>query len=104
MMARIKKNDTVMVLTGKDRGKKGAVIEILPKKGKVIVKDVNLQTHFIKARKQGDVAGIRKKEGFIRLSNVMPVCTSCKKPCRVNAKILDEGVKVRMCNQCKEVF
>jgi len=104
MMARIKKNDTVMVLTGKDRGKKGTVIDILPKKGKVIVKDINLQTHFVKARKQGDVAGIKKKEGYINLSNVMPICSSCKKPCRVNAKKVGEERKVRICNQCKEVF
>lgn len=93
-----------MVLTGKDKGKKGTIIEILPEKGKVLVKDINLQTHFIKARKQGDVAGIKKREGYIELSNVMPICSSCKKPCRVNTKVGSNGANVRLCNKCKEVF
>lgn len=104
MMARIKKNDTVQVLSGADRGKIAAVIEILPKKGKVLVKGVNIKTHFVKARKQGETSGIKKLEGFIDLSNVMPVCSACKNACRVNAKILDEGTKIRVCNTCKEAF
>jgi len=73
MKARIKKGDMVYVLTGKDRGKKGSVIAILPKKGKVMVKDVALVTRHVKARKQGETSGIKKEERFIDISNVMPV-------------------------------
>ncbi len=73
MKSRIKKGDQVYVLTGKDRGKKGIVIAILPKKDKVIVKDVALVTRHIKARKQGETSGIKREERFIHISNVMPV-------------------------------
>lgn len=92
-----------MVIAGSDKGEKGSVIDILPKKDKVIVKGVNLQTHFMKARKQGEVSSIKKKEGFLALSKVMPVCPSCKKPCRVNFKEV-ENKKLRICNKCKETF
>ncbi len=73
MKSRIKKGDQVYVLTGKDRGKKGIVIAILPKKDKVIVKDVALVTRHVKARKQGETSGIKREERFIHISNVMPV-------------------------------
>lgn len=104
MVARVKKNDSVFVLSGKDKGKKGAVIAISPKDGKVMVKDVAVVTRHVKARKQGDVAGIRKEERFIDVTRVMPVCTSCNKPCRVGSKVLEDGKKVRVCVRCKEQF
>ncbi len=104
MVARVKKNDSVVVLSGKDKGKKGAVIAILPKEGKVLVKDVAVATRHAKARKQGDIAGIRKEERFIDLCRVMPVCRSCNKPCRVGSKTLEDGKKVRVCVRCKEQF
>lgn len=103
-MARVKKNDVVEVISGKDKGKQGAVIEILSKKGKIIVKDIGVVTRHVKARRQGEIAGIKKEERPILLSKVMPVCSTCKKPCRVNAKILEDGKKVRSCNRCKEAF
>jgi large subunit ribosomal protein L24 len=104
MMARIKKNDIVLVLSGKDKGKTGLVIGILPKKDKVMVKDVAVATRHAKARKQGEVSSIKKEERFIALSKVMPICGSCKQPTRVNVKLLDDGSKVRVCNCCKEIF
>lgn len=73
MKSTIKKGDQVHVLTGKDRGKKGIVIAILPKKGKVIVKDVAVVTRHVKAKKQGETSGIKREERFIHISNVMPV-------------------------------
>ena len=99
----VKKNDTVVVITGRDQGKTGVVIDILPKKGKVMIQDVALVVRHTKARKQGDVAGIKKQEGYIDISNVMPVCTSCKTPSRLNNKV-DGDKKARMCNRCKEIF
>lgn len=103
MVARVKKNDMVVVLAGKDKGKQGSVIAILPKKGKVMVKDVAVMTKHVKARKTGELSGIRKEENFIDISNVMPVCSSCKKPCRV-ASIGVDGKRMRVCNHCKETF
>lgn len=104
MVARIKKNDTVIVLSGKDRDKKGTVIEVLPEKGKVLVKDIGIVTRHAKARKQGDVAGIKKEESYINAAIVMPICGSCKHPCRVNMKLMENGKRARICNKCKEIF
>lgn len=104
MVARIKKNDTVYVLTGKDKGRQGTVIAVMPEKGKVIVKGIGLLTHHVKPRKAGETGGIRKEEGFVSVSRVMPVCSSCKKPSRVNCKVLETGVNARVCNRCKEIF
>lgn len=104
MVARIKKNDLVRVITGKDKNKEGSVIRVLPKKGKVLVKDVAIVTRHVKPRKAGEQGGIRKEEGYIRLSKVMPVCTACKKAVRVNTKLLESGKRARTCNRCKEIF
>lgn len=104
MIARIKKNDTVHVVAGKYRGKEGSVIAILPKKGKVIIKGIAIATHHVKPRRVGEPGGIRKEESFIDISQVMPVCSACKKPSRVNVKKLDTGKSARMCNRCKEIF
>jgi len=104
MMARVKKNDTVVVLAGKDRGKKGTVIALCFKKNKVMVKGVAIATRHAKARKQGETSSIKKEETFIALSNVMPMCSSCKTACRVNTKMLEQGMRARMCNNCQEVF
>ena len=65
MVARIKKNDTVMVISGKNKGKTGVVIDVLVKKNKVLVKDIGMVAKHTKARKQGDVAGIKRKESYI---------------------------------------
>ena len=104
MVARVKKNDKVEVLAGKDKGKTGTVIDILPKHNKVMVKDVAVVTRHAKARKQGESSSIKKEEGFIDLSKVMPVCSSCKTACRVNTKVLENGKRTRVCNNCKEIF
>jgi len=103
-MERIKKKDTVVVISGKDKGKKGSVIDILPKKGKILISGVALATKHVKARKQGDVAGIKKEELYIGSSKVMPLCPSCGFACRVGVKGLDDGKSVRVCKKCKEVL
>jgi len=104
MVARVRKNDSVVVLSGKDKGKKGSVLAIAPKIGKVLVSDVAIITRHAKAKKQGDVSGIRKEESYIDITRVMPVCTSCNKPCRVGSKALEDGKRVRVCVRCKEIF
>jgi large subunit ribosomal protein L24 len=102
-MMRIKKNDVVVVISGKDKGKSGSVIDILPKKGKVKVKGVAVATHFVKARRQGETSCIKKEEDFIDSSNVMPVCPKTKKPTRVNVMTENE-TKVRISNVSKEIL
>lgn len=104
MVARIKKNDTVCVISGKDKGKTGQIIAILPKKGKVVVKGVAVVTKHVKARHQGQVAGIKKEEAFIALTKVMPICSACNKPCRTGTTVLEDGQKSRNCSRCKEIF
>jgi large subunit ribosomal protein L24 len=104
-MERIKRKDTVIVITGKDKGKKGEVLEILPKKGKLMVKGISLVTKHYKARKQGEVSGIKKMESYIDSSNVMPMCTSCSKPTRVGVKFGENNDRhVRICKRCNEKF
>lgn len=102
-MYSVREKDTVMVITGKDKGKTGTVLEVAPRKNKVLVDGIAIITHHVKARRQGETSAIKKKESFIDLSNVMPVCSACKKPCRINTKSVDSK-KVRVCNRCKEVF
>ena len=102
MVARIKKNDVVIVISGKDKGKKGAVLEIVPGKNLVRVKDVALVTRHVKARRQGEVSGVKKEESFISFSKVMPVCDGL--PTRVNCDVLSDGKKVRVSNKNKTQF
>jgi large subunit ribosomal protein L24 len=103
-MMRLRKNDTVVVVSGKDKDKKGKIIEILPEKDKVIVKDLGLVTKHAKARRQGEVGGIKQRESYLHMSKVMPVCTACNKPVRVNVELKDGGVRVRICNKCEQAF
>lgn len=84
MKISVKKNDKVQVITGQDKGKVGEVLELCQKSGRLKVKGVKLVTKHIKARKQGDVGGIQKREAFINASNVMPVDSLTGKPVRVN--------------------
>lgn len=103
-MMRIKKNDNVVVVSGKDKDKQGKVIEVVPKKDKILVQGVAIVTKHVKARKQGQTSSIKKQETYIHVSKVMPVCPSCKNPCRVNVKVLTDGTRQRICNNCKEVI
>lgn len=72
-MAHVKKNDKVVILSGRDRGKTGSIIEVLPRKCKVMVKGINMVTRHVKARRQGEVAGIKKEEAYIHISNVKKI-------------------------------
>ena len=96
----IRSNDTVMVITGKDKGTKGKVLSVSPKTGKVVVEGVAIATKHQKPRQQGMPGGIVKKEAAIDASNVMVVCPKCGAPSRVGHKILEDGSKVRTCKKC----
>ena len=95
----IKKDDKVVVLSGKDKGKQGKILVSDPKAMKVIVEGVNVATKHQKPRKQGEEGGIIKVETPIYASKVMVVCPKCGKPTRVAHK-LDAGKSVRVCKKC----
>ena len=96
---RIKKGDTVLVLSGNDKDKKGEVLEVMPKDSKVVVKGVNVRKKHIKPRKQGDEGGILSIECAIDSSKVNVVCPKCGKATRVEYKI-ENDKKVRVCKKC----
>lgn len=100
----VKKNDTVVVLTGKDRGKKGKVIFVSPKENRVIVEGANMQTKHKKARSANQQSGIIKQEGTIHSSNVMYFCDKCGSPSKIGKKILESGDKARICKKCNEMI
>ncbi len=100
----VKKNDTVMVISGKDKGKTGEVLSVNPKTGKVLVKGVNIVTKHQKPNKQNMQGGIIKKEAAIFSSKVMLYCKKCKSVTRISSKLLADGTKVRICKKCGETF
>ena len=100
----VKKGDNVVVLSGKDKGKKGKVLDADPKSGKVIVEGVAMATKHKKPRRQGEIGGIIHQEAAIDISNVMHICKKCGEPTRIAYSILSDGSKVRMCKKCKENF
>ena len=95
----IKKDDKVIVLSGKDKGKEGKVLSADPKAGKVIVEGVNVASRHYRARKQGEEGGILKQETPIYVCKVMAVCPKCGKPTRIAHK-MDGDKKVRVCKKC----
>lgn len=100
----VKKGDTVVILSGKDKGKKGKVLTVIPKENKVIVEGINMVTRHTKPRAQGQVGGIIRQEAPIYASKVMNICNKCHKPTRHGKKILENGKRVRYCKKCGEVF
>ena len=102
----IKKNDTVLVITGKDKGKKGKVLAVSPKEGKVIVEGLNIATKHVKPRSAQQQGGIVEAEAAMYASKVQAVCPKCGKATRIAHKILEDGSKVRVCKNadCGEEF
>jgi large subunit ribosomal protein L24 len=98
----IRKNDNVLVIAGKDKGKKGKVRFAYPKEEKIVVEGVN----FIKKHTRGQArqAGIIEREAPLAISNVMLICAKCSKPARIGHRVLEDGKKVRFCRVCQEVL
>ena len=96
---KLRKGDTVQVLSGNDKGKTGEVLEVIPKTEKVIVKGVNIRKKHIKPRKQGEEGGIIPVECAIHSSKVSVVCSKCGKPAKIGYKI-EKDEKVRVCKKC----
>ena len=101
---KIRKNDTVLVVTGKDRGKKGRVRFAYPTDKRVLVEGVNFVKRHTRATGQVRQAGIIQREAPIRVSNVMLLCSRCNHPARVGFRFLEDGKKVRVCHSCHEVI
>ncbi|MFH1877920.1 MAG: 50S ribosomal protein L24 [Candidatus Omnitrophota bacterium] len=103
-MLHIKKNDTVKILAGKDRGKSGKVLKVNPSEGRVIVQGVNFSKKHTRRRKQDEQGGIIHREAPITVSNLAVICKGCNRATRVGMDILSDGSKVRYCKKCKEVL
>ena len=100
----IKSGDNVLVIAGKDKGKKGKVLSVFPKQGTAIVEGVAIATKHQKPRMAGQPGGIIKQEAPVYACKVMHVCPKCKKPTRIGYKLLENGSKVRVCKKCGETF
>ena len=100
----VRKNDTVVVVSGKDKGKTGEVLKVFPKTGKVLVQGVNIVSRHKKPTRENVQGGIIKSEAAIYSSKVMLYCTKCKNATRISNKILEDGSKVRVCKKCGETF
>ena len=101
---KIRKNDTVLVITGKDRGKKGKVRFAYPKDERLLVEGINFIKKHTRATGTVRQAGIIEREAPIHVSNVMFLCNRCNHPTRVGFRFLEDGRKVRVCRSCSEVI
>ena len=101
---RIRQNDTVEVISGRDAGKRGKVQQVLPSKGRVMVEGVNIVKRHQKPTAAMRQAGIIQKEAPIPFSKVMLVCLRCDKAVRVSHQFLEDGRKVRVCRRCQEII
>jgi len=99
---KIKKNDKIIVLVGKEVGKIGTVLKVDSEKERVVVEKINMIKRHAKPSPQTGQGGIVEKEGPIKISNVMIVCDKCTEPTRVGKRVLEDGSKVRVCKKCGE--
>ncbi|MFH0812359.1 MAG: 50S ribosomal protein L24 [Pseudomonadota bacterium] len=100
----VKKNDQVMIITGKEKGKIGKILTVIPQKDRVIVEKANMIKRHVRPGVKHRQGGIIEREGPIHISNVMVLCTKCNKPSRIGKKKLDEGKTVRICRKCGEIL
>ena len=98
---KIKKGDTVVMLGGKDRAKRGKIVSVSASAGTVVVEGLNLIKRHLRARKQGQKGQIISRERAVSAAAVALVCTACGKPTRVGYKILESGAKIRVCRKCQ---
>lgn len=100
---KIRKNDTVLIISGKDRGRKGKVLQALPKKGKVLVEGINIRKKSVRPKKSGEKGQIVEMPGPLSISNVKIICPKCGKAVRTGYKINKEKkIKNRICKKCGE--
>jgi len=98
----LKKNDVVVVIKGKDRGKTGKILKVIPEKRRAIVEKINFVKEFIRPDRSKNISGgIMEREAPIQVSNLMLYCSECGKGVRVRKKILEDGSKIRVCSKCE---
>lgn len=104
MKLSLKKDDTVVIISGKDKGKKGKILNTLPKKGKIVVEGVNMVTKHQKPRGANQAGAKEHQEAPIFASKAMLFCNKCQKATRIAYQVNDDKTKVRICKKCGEVF
>lgn len=100
----IKKNDTVLVIRGDEKGKKGRVIAVQKEKDRLLIESINMIKKHMKPSKKQTQGGIIEKEAPIHRSNIMLICSKCNKPTRISHRMLENGKKIRACKKCGEVI
>ena len=103
-MSKFKKNDTVIALAGKDKGKTGKVLSVFPGRNRAIVEGINFVKKHQRRTREEDKGGIVQKEASIHISNLAIFCKGCNRPTKVGFDVLKDGTKTRFCKRCKEVF
>ena len=100
----IKKEDTVLVIAGKEKGKRGRVLSVMPSEDRLTIERINIIKRHMKPSRKYSQGGIIEKEASIHISNVMLLCPKCNKPTKIANSILENGKKVRSCKKCREVI
>lgn len=100
----IKKGDTVQIISGKDKDKKGKVLQVLPSENKVVVEGLNLRAKNVRPKKMGEKGQVVRFNAPLDSSNVQIFCSKCNKPVKAGYKILDNKKKIRICRKCKEII
>ncbi len=101
----LKKNDMVMVISGKDKGKTGKILKVFPEKNKVIVEKANFIKEFIRRDQSKNIqGGVMEKEAPIHVSNLMLYCSECGRGIRMKKKKLEDGSNIRICNRCESTI
>ena len=100
----LKKGDTVLIISGEDKRKKGKIVSIFPKKKEAIVEGVNFLKKHVKPTQKVPQGGIVKQEGVIHISNIRLICNKCNKPTAVKREKIKEGKTIRICNKCGEII
>lgn len=100
----IKKNDTVQIISGDEKGKKGRVLSMLSKDDRIIVEGINMIKRHMKPSKKYSQGGIIEREAAVNRSNIMLVCPKCDKPTKIGNKMLENEKKIRLCKKCGEVI
>ncbi len=101
-MQRIKRNDNVLVLSGKERGKRGQVRDVSASKQRAVVQGLNMVKRHQQQKSERTPAGIIEKEAAIHVSNLKLICSACQKPTRINHRVRSDGVRVRVCRSCHQ--
>jgi large subunit ribosomal protein L24 len=99
----VKKDDLVKIVAGKDKGKSGKVLRVMPEKSRVLVENLNLMKRHTRPSRSNSEGGIIEKEAPISASNVQLLCQGCKSPARTGIRVLEDGSKVRFCKKCNEI-